>query len=172
MSNAIDFPKYWKKFSTQLRGQLMSLAKNDTLMDSSANLALSSSIGFWDDRHAEGRKWLEQLESEEPERARLIENILVNDMHFENLGEQKEHNQLLKYGIPLGGAVAGFAVSKALGATPAVQVALTAGSAIVGYPIANSTVSSSHENAKNSKIDAYMKQLEKYELSIKNILDI
>ena len=172
MSNAINFPKYWKKFSTQLRGQLMTLAKNDTLMDSSANLALSSSIGFWDDCHAEGKKWLEQLEGEDPERAHLVENILVNDIHFEKTEKKKDYNQLFKYGIPLGGAVAGFAISKAIDATPTIQAALTAGAALVSCPIANSTIATSNDNAKNAKIDAYMQQLEKYELSIKNILGI
>lgn len=171
-SVANDFHKYWRKYASQLRGQLMNQAKNGTLQNATANLVLSGSIAFWDDRHSEGRKWLERLEDEQPEKAQTIQNILLKDMRFQDLEAKKDYSQFLKVGIPIGGAVVGFAISKGTGAALPVQTLLTAGLALVGYPVASNMAAAARDTAEKNAIDAYMHQLEKYKLSVENILNI
>lgn len=172
MSNAIanDFQKYWEKFSAQLRGQLMNQAKNGTLHNTTAKLALSGSVAFWDDRYAEGRKWLDRLEQEQPEKAQLVQDILLKDMGFQDLEEQKDHSPLLKYGIPVGGAIVGFAVSRFLGSTATTQALWTAGVALVSYPAASGMAGAVKDTAVKRTIDAYMDQLDKYRLSVEGVL--
>ena len=165
-----DFKKCWEKFSSQLQGQLITKAKSNTLQTASANLALSDSVSFWDDRYAEGRKWLDGLSVKNAEKAKLIEEILLDDMQFQTLAEQKSNDKLLKYGIPMGGAVMGFVVSKAIGTALPGRAVLMGGMALAGCPLGKGMASASRDGAKKKMIDEYMQQLEKYRLSVERIL--
>lgn len=164
------FQKYWARFTTQLKGMLITQAKNETLSCSVLNLLLADSIEFWDSHHAEGGRWLEQLENENPQKGSLVREVLVNDMKFEDASETVSGNDLIKYVLPVGSALAGFAISHFAGASRAVQALCTVAPAAIAYPVANNMFQTARDQKKKAIIQGYMDQLDKYRLAVESIL--
>lgn len=165
-----EFEKYWKKFTTQLQGQIMTQAQKGVLIHSALNLILADCVGFWDSKYSEGGRWIDKYETEYPEKADMIRDILLNDMKFTDEGEQSSNYKALKYIVPAGTAVAGFAVSGLRNAGMLARAACTIVPAAVAYPIATNIVNMKAGDAKEKMIQAYMRQLDKYKLSIESIL--
>lgn len=165
-----EFEKYWKKFTTQLQGQIMQQAQKGMLIHSSLNLILADCAGFWDSRHSEGGRWLDRYEAEYPEKADMIRNILLKDMRFTGEEENSSKYGALKYIIPAGSAVAGFAVSGGFGASNLVRAACTIVPAAVAYPVMTNIMKMKAEDGKKELIRAYMNQLDKYKRNIESIL--
>lgn len=165
-----EFQKYWKKFVTQLQGQIMTQAKKGMLIHSSMNLILADCVGFWDSTHSEGGRWLNRYEAEYPEKAGIIRDILLKDMKFAGEEENSSKYEVLKYIIPMGGAVAGFAISGGIGVSNLVRAACTVVPAAVAYPVTVNIMKMKAEDGKKELIQAYMNQLGKYKRSIEIIL--
>lgn len=165
-----NFRKNWDKFMDRLQGQLIIQAKNGILALVPSNLVLSECTGFWDSRHSEGGRWLEQYEKEFPEKAGMIRNILLKDMKFEELPIKRGNHGFLKYVIPAGSAAAGFAISKAVGAGAIVQAVCTAAPAAVAYPVTNNMLHTIDDSKKKEMIQSYLAQLSKYKAGIESIL--
>lgn len=165
-----EFEKCWKKFVTQLQGQIMMQAKKGMLIHSSLNLILADCAGFWDSRHSEGGRWLDKYEAEYPKKAGMVRDILLKDMKFTGEEGNSSKYGALKYIVPVGSAVAGFAVSGGIGACNLVRAACTVVPAAVAYPVTVNIMKMKAEDGKKELIRAYMKQLDKYKLSIESIL--
>lgn len=168
--NYENFQKCWEKFKNQVQGQMMMQAKKDMFTFASLNLILKSSVDFWDSRYSEGGRWLDGLEKEHPEQAGLIRNILLNDMKFTEASTEESKGGVLKYVVPAGTAVAGFAMSKAAGFNKTIQALCTVAPAVASYPITNNIMNTMEDNRKMEKIQAYIGQLDKYKQSIESIL--
>lgn len=165
-----EFEKCWKKFATRLQGQIMMQVKKGMLIHSSLNLILADCAGFWDSRHSEGGRWLDKYEAEYPEKAGIVRDILLKDMKFTGEEGNPSRYGALKYIVPVGSAVAGFAVSGGIGASGLVRAACTVVPAAVAYPVTLNIMKMKAEDGKKELIRAYMNQLDKYKLSIESIL--
>lgn len=165
-----EFEKNWEKFTTQLQGQIMTQAQKGVLVHSVLNLILADCVGFWDSKYSEGGRWLDRYETEYPKKADMIRDIFLNDMKFTDEGEKSSDLEALKYIVPVGTAIAGFAVSGFGKAGMLARAACTVVPAAVAYPIATNIVNIKSDDAKENLIQAYMKQLDKYKLSIESIL--
>lgn len=164
------FKKNWDKFFTRLHGQLITQAKNGVFTLASSNLILADCIGFWDSRHSEGGRWLEEFEREYPNKAETVRNILLNDMRFEEGAADDSRQEYLKYILPAGSAAAGFAISRIAGANMAVQAVCTVAPAAVAYPVASNFLHAADDNRKKKMIQDCLSQLDKYRVSIESIL--
>lgn len=165
-----EFEKYWKKFATQLQGQIMTQAQKGMLIHSALNLILADCAGFWDSKYSEGGRWLDKYETEHPKKAGMIRDILLNDMRFTDEGEKSSNYKALKYIIPVGTAIAGYAVSGFGKRDALVRAACTILPAAVAYPITTNIVGMKADDEKEKLIQAYMKQLDKYKRSVESIL--
>lgn len=165
-----DFKKNWDKFIVRLQGQLITQAKNGVFTPASSNLILADSIGFWDSRHSEGGRWLDGFEKEYPQKAEMVRNVLLNDMKFVENSADASKQDYLRYIIPMGSAAAGFTISKIAGANAIVQAVCTIAPAVVAYPVASNVLHAADNNRKKEMIQNYLSQLDKYRISIENIL--
>lgn len=172
MENAYHdgFKKNWDKFVSRLQGQLITQARNGVFTPASSNLILADCIGFWDSRHSEGGRWLEEFEKEYPQKAEMVRNILLDDMKFEENSADDSKQEYLKYIIPVGSAAAGFAISKIAGANAIVQAVCTIAPAAAAYPVASNILHAADDNRKKEMIRNYLSQLDKYRVSIESIL--
>lgn len=164
------FQACWTKFSTRLKGEMMMQAKNKTFTYPVLNLLLAESTGFWDSQYSEGGRWLKQYEKEEPGKADMIRDILVKDMKFTEVPEAASRNDFLKYALPAGSAVAGFAISRIFSASKLIQAICTIATAAAAYPIAGNILDKSQNNKRQELIQAYMSQLDKYKISVESIM--
>ncbi len=165
-----EFEKYWKKFITQLQGQIMTQAQQGILIHSALNLTLADCVGFWDSKYSEGGRWLDKYEAQYPKKADMIRDILLKDMRFTDEGEYTSKYNALRYLIPAGSAAAGFAISGFSEAGMLARAACTILPAAVAYPITTNILNMKADDEKKELIQAYMKQLDKYKLSIERIL--
>lgn len=184
----MDFQKYWDKFEVRLRGQLIQLSQKGILTDSSAELALSSCLEFWEGQYSEGKRWIDKLSDESVEKAESVRSILINDMCFESkIQEEKRNDQsqkvknviekaknkeiLLKYGIAVGGGLSGLVLSNICGASVPVKAIVTTGAVLLTYPLASNAVSSSNNSFQKEMIEELIGKLNKYKLSVESVLN-
>lgn len=165
-----EFEKYWKKFATQLQGQLMTQAQKGILVHSAFNLTLADCAGFWDSKYSEGGRWLDQYKAGHPEEADMIRDILLKDMQFTDEGKYSSKYGALRYLIPAGSAAAGFIISGISRAGTLARAASTIVPAAVAYPVTANIVNMKADDAKKELIQAYMKQLDKYKRSVESVL--
>lgn len=165
-----EFEKYWKKFATQLQGQIMTQAQKGVLIHSALNLILADCVGFWDSKYSEGGRWIDKYETEYPKNAEMIRDILLRDMKFTDEGKESFDHKVLKYIVPVGTAAVGFAISGFSKASMFARAVWTVVPAAAAYPIATNIVNMKADDAKEKLIQAYMDQLDKYKQSIESIL--
>lgn len=165
-----DFEKNWKKFVTRLQGQLLTQVKKGVFNMATFNLILDDCVGFWDSKHTEGGRWLDNYEKEYPQKAELIRDILLKDMKFEEGSVNSSQQGYLKYAIPAGSAAAGLIVSKLAGASPLIQAACTIVPAVLAYPVSNGIAEAADESRKKEVIRSCIEQLDKYKAGISSIL--
>ncbi len=164
------FEKYWKDFSDRLQGQMMTQANKGVFTFASLNLILSDCVGSWDSKYSGGGRWLDEYEKKYPQKAQMIRNILLNDMKFTEDSEGDTKNDYLKYIVPLGSAAVGLGISRGVGASNLVQAICTISPAVVAYPVTNNILDSTKDQKMKARISNYMRQLDKYRLSIESIL--
>lgn len=164
------FLKNWEKFQVRLRGQIMMQADKGVFTYESLNLLLADCAGFWDSPHSEGGRWLIELEKAYPKKAELVRTVLFKDMKFSEETNGGGKNSILQYAVPVGTAVAGCALSRAMGASDTVQAVCTLVPGAAAIPLAKNIVQSSDKNKKKEATDSYLKQLEKYRLSAESVL--
>lgn len=165
-----SFLKNWDKFRVRLQGQIMIQVKKGVFTYTSLNLVLADCVEFWDSHYSEGGRWLMELEKAFPEKAELVKKILLKDMKFSEESDVASKNNILQYAVPVGSAVVGFSISRALGASNIVQAVCTLTPAAVALPLTKNIVNSVDENKKKEMIDSYLSQLEKYRLSVESVV--
>ncbi len=165
-----NFEKYWNKFITQIRGQMMNQVKQGIFTYSSLNLILAGCVGFWEFRDSEGGRWLDGYEKEHPKQAELIRKILLEDMKFTEEPISISKNNYMKYAAVAGGAAVGLLASKMTGAGNVASTVLTIAPAVAAYPIAGNIADSLTARKADEMMAAYVRQLDKYRLSVESIL--
>ncbi len=165
-----QFQRNWEHFITILQSDLKQSSQDQKVNYNMAKIALSIHSEYWDTKEKDGGRWIYELEKENPEEANLIRNILLKDMRFSEEVSSDSLNASLKFIVPIGSAVTGFALSKAFGANNVVRIISTIVPAAVAYPITNNMIDVHGENQKEETIQSYLSQLDKYKLSIESVL--
>lgn len=165
-----DFMKNWNKFRSRLQGKMMLQADKGVFTLSMLNLVLAECVEFWDSRHFEGGRWLDELEKALPEKADMVRTILLKDMRFAEESDGSTQNNFLQYAVPAGSAIVGFSLAKVMGTTEVIQAVCTIVPAAVAFPLTKNIIRAVDSNKKKEMIKNYLAQLEKYRLSIENIL--
>lgn len=164
------FEKNWDKFRSRLQGKIMVQINKGVFNLPSLNLALADCIEFWDSRHSEGGRWLDELEKALPDKANMVREILLKDMRFAEESDGGTQNNFLQYAVPAGSAIVGFSLAKVMGATEVIRAVCTIVPAAVAFPLTKNIISMADCNKKKEMIKNYLAQLEKYRLSIESIL--
>ena len=171
MQEKETFEKNWQKFITRIRGQMMSQMKNGFFSYGTLDLILADSLGFWESKDFEGARWLDEFERSHPDKAQRVRAILLEDMRFTEEPLEKPKGKVLSYAVPVGSAVAGLLAARAAGAGKAVQIAGALVPAVVTASVTDSAVRATADKKEKEWIDLYLRQLDKYRLSVESILD-
>ncbi len=167
-----EFETQWKRFLDKLKGRLLEESQRINLAYPMAKLILNETALCWENEYDICGRWLKEYAQKEPEKAKLIITVLTKDICFtepEEIGSDSNTN-LINIAIPAAGAAAGFGVSSLLHVGTAAKTLSTVIPAAVLYPIARTVSEGCEADHKDSQIDAYMLQLEKYENDVVRIL--
>ncbi len=164
------FESLWTDFIALVKGKLISTAAKQKLSTPLANLILSDAVSSWNSEYEINGKWLSNLKGVDPKKAELVGEILLNDIHFDEIATKKELSTYYNYAIPAVGACAGCAISIYLGYGKLVQAASTIIPAVLLYPAVNTFRNRMNETNKDKCIEGYIAQLEKYKSSVVSVL--
>jgi hypothetical protein len=164
------FESLWTNFIALVKGKLISTAAKQKLSTPLANLILSDAASSWNSDYEINGKWLSNLKGTDNKKAELVCEVLLNDMHFDEIDIKEELPTYYNYVIPAVGAFAGCAISIYLGYGKIVQAASTIIPAVLLYPAVNTFRNKMKETNKDYCIESYIAQLEKYKNSILSIL--
>lgn len=164
------FESLWTDFIARVRGKLISTAAKQKLSTPLANLILSYAATSWNSDYEINGKWLSNLKEADPKKAELVNEVLLSDMHFDEMDTKGELPTYYNYVIPAVGACAGCAISMYLDYGKIVQAASTIIPAVLLYPAVNTFRNRMYEANKDKCIEDYIAQLEKYRNSVISIL--
>lgn len=164
------FESLWTDFIALVKGKLISTAAKQTLTTPLANLILSDAASSWSSEYEINGKWLCNLKEVDPYKAKLVEDILLNDIHFDETDTKGEVPSYYDYVIPAVGACAGCAISMYLDYGKLVQAASTVIPAVLLYPATKIFRNRMNETNKAKCIEGYIAQLEKYRNSVVSVL--
>lgn len=164
------FESLWADFIALVKGKLISTANKQKLSTPLANLILSDAASSWNSDYEINGKWLSNLKGVDPKKAEVVEDILLNDIHFDEIETKGESPSYYNYVIPAVGACAGCAISMYLGYGKLVQIASTIIPAVLLYPAVKTFRNRMNETNKDKCIEGYMAQLEKYKNSVVSVL--
>lgn len=164
------FDSLWSDFIALVKGKLINTANEQKLSIPLANLILSDSASIWFSDYEINGKWLSSFAEREPQKAELIQDILMNDMKFINIEMKKELSDGIYYLIPAIGAIAGLGISYFSGASKIVQAISTIAPAVLLYPAVKKYGKQKEESNKEKNLAALIQQLNKYYNGIMSIL--
>lgn len=164
------FESLWGDFIALVKGKLISTAAKQKLSTPLANLILSDATSSWNSEYDINGKWLSDLKKTNPKEAELVREILLDDIHFEEMDVKGELPLYYNYVIPAVGACAGCAISMYLGYGKLIQAASTVIPAALLYPAVNTFRNRMKETNKDKCIEGYIAQLEKYKNSVISVL--
>lgn len=161
-----QFDKHWNTFATKLHGQIKKRSEKGLPSHSQLNVILKDCALDWTSNETTCGRWLMTLAKESPEKAKLIGQILLEDMQFKELSAVPGISPVMKTAVPAAGAVAGLVISYFAGAGSAVQIA----SAVVPAVVLGSVMKSAAKDNAGKGVQAYLEQLTLYYSSILSIL--
>lgn len=164
------FESLWTDFIALVKGKLISIVAKQKLSTPLANLILSDAASSWNSDYEISGKWLSSLKGIAPPKAELVGEVLLKDMHFEEMDIKGELPTYYNYVIPAVGACAGYAISMYLDYGKLVQAASTIIPAVLLYPAVTTFRNRMNESNIDKCIEGYIAQLEKYKNSVISVL--
>lgn len=171
LNNTAGFEKCWIKFTKQLKGKLINQKEKQNFTYSALKLILADAVTVWESKYDECGRWLIDYTKENPEKGELIKQVLLEDIKFTEIKEKKDSSRGVAIAVSAASAAIGFGISTVLNATNIVTAAATMLPAIAAYPAVTATGSAVKAKKEELNIDAYMNQLEKFRLSIVNVIE-
>lgn len=164
------FESLWADFITLVEGKLISAAAKQKLSTPLANLILSDAASSWNSDYEINGRWLSSLKEINPSKAELVVEVLLKNMHFDEMDTKGEIPAYIIYVIPTVGACVGCAVSMYLGCGKIVQAVSTILPPALLYPAVITFRNRINEIRKDKCIEGYIAQLEKYKNSVMSVL--
>ena len=84
------FESLWGDFIALVKGKLISTAAKQKLSTPLANLILSDAASSWNSEYDINGKWLSDLKKTNPKEAEMVREILLDDIHFEEMDVKGE----------------------------------------------------------------------------------
>lgn len=165
-----DFNTIWQDFADAFKGALINESRKHKLTYPAVQLIFSEQVASWTSEYEAPGRWLIELSNREPEKGALVRDILLRDMHIEDLGEEGSRSRIWEYAVPLAAAGAGFGAARFLGLNALWTTCAAVAPAVVLYPVMKRTVGSADTRRDSSQIEDYVRQLDKYRNSVESAL--
>ena len=166
-----EFNKLWEDFMVKLNGQIMKRSAEKMPSCKQMNMILEDCVLDWVSQETVCGRWFLQFEAENAKEARLVREILLEDMHFQECESQRELPSAAKIVVPAVGAVAGLAVSRALHAGTVIQAASAIVPAVALSPVMMQVEAQLRSNNTQKLTEEYLQQMDVYYRSILSVLE-
>lgn len=165
----IGFEKNWDRFLTHLTAQIHKRSAKQLPGVNILNMILRDCALDWASPETPYGRWLMGYAAQEPEKAALIRQILMEDMQLKPV-RVKNGAALCQTCIPTASAAAGFTASRLLDTSITVQAISTVSAAAVSVPFVLLAGKKLRKRSQEKALQMYLSQLELYHLSIQSIL--
>jgi len=166
-----EFEVSWKRFETNLRGKLMAKVKEQKLTVGLANLLLKDASANWFSMYQLEGKNLINYTKEKPDKGKIINDILKNDMKFNEEIKSSDIAPGFKMLIAVVLGCAGMLIAFIMHATLLQKAASFAVPAILGYLLISSVEKNVNGDAEGKVVDQYIAQLDKFKKSIVSVIE-
>jgi len=162
----IKFQELWDDFVSSFKGRLITESSKQELSFAIAKLSLAEVVSTWSSEYTINGRWLYKLIQEEPEKGKLVKEILTRDISLMEVKSAYSNSDRIKYIIPLGAGAIGYGVAHlaelaTLGTACATLIPMA-----VAYPLATTHLSNKKNQQKESVINSYVNQLNKYKEAV------
>lgn len=164
-----QFDTQWERFLTTLEGKIISHSANHPITCPHLNILLREARLCWESDYETAGRWLKKVKAQYPEQGKLIHQILLRDMIFQEIPEKAGSSELWNLLIPVAGAITGLTVSSLLHASTLVRVLSTVAPAGLLYGAMK--VANPKAAQKQRLTEDYFAQLETYRQSVCSILE-
>lgn len=165
-----EFEQNWKDFLTHLKARLEKRCRTGFPNCEQLNLLLQDCVTDWESAETVCGRWLSRYASTDPDGARLIRQILTQDMRFQSVEKKGGIPQSVQIAVPAAGFAAGLLISHLLQASPLVQAASAVVPAAILLPSMRAADDQLREAQRHELIDSCLEQLRVYHERIARIL--
>ncbi len=158
----IKFQELWDDFVSSFKGLLITESSKQELSFAIAKLSLTEVVSTWSSEYTINGRWLYKLIQEEPEKGKLVKEILTKDISLTEVKLEYSSPDSLKYIIPLGVGVIGYGVAHIAELATLGTVCTTLIPIAIAYPLTTTHLSNKKDKQNERIISDYVNQLNKY----------
>lgn len=176
-----EFLSNWEKFTAKLKGRILAMSTQKELTFQVLSETIDYERDFWTSRYEEGGRWIERFSKQNPEKGDIVRSILTHDLHFSGRVNPTSNIGMIRILRILIGIVVGFLLiklspdswimkSEAFQNFQRLMPYVSAGcGGIVFYFMGLQFDTSLSTKCRRELIEAYMRQLDKFKLSVEMV---
>ena len=171
MNSKESFERCWRKFLNNVKGKMLTQKEKKNFSYPVIKLILGEAVTDWENKYDECGRWLLDYCKDNPQKGAIIQQIIFQDMKFTEIPPKKDYTKVVGLTSSVAAAAIGFGVSSFLDASTAVTAAATLIPAAATFPAVN--VAGGMVKTKNEAdvFNEYINQLDKFRLSIVNVIE-
>lgn len=162
----VKFQELWNDFVASFKGILITESKKQNLTFPIAKLALSNAVSTWSSEYTINGRWLYELLRDEPEKGKLVKEILTKDISLTEVTPEGSPANNLKYIIPVGAGALGYGVARIAELATIGTLCSTLIPMVVAYPLTATYLSNRKSREQERIIGNYVMQLNKYKEAV------
>lgn len=169
-TQTIKFQELWDDFVSSFKGLLITESQKQEISFAIAKLSLIEVVSTWSSEYTVNGRWLRKLIQEEPEKGKLVQEILTKDISLTEIKLEQSRSNGLKYIIPLGAGAIGCGIAYMTKLATIGTACATLIPIAVAYPLTTAYLLNRKDIEKERIINNYVSQLNKYKESVISIL--
>jgi len=165
------FEKYWDEFIQIFRNKVKQ-SRAQPLTHPLLKLMLSEIQTSWNTNLEDNGRWLHAYTEKNPEKGKIIQKILLEDMHFDMEEKPKNYMGMVSGLAPFIGVAAGFGMVRLFHTAQLwKQIISLVTPAAVAYPTARKISDDISNRNELQWLEKYIFQLDKYKSSVISVLN-
>lgn len=162
----VKFQELWNDFISSFKGSLITEANKQELSLGLVKIILSDAVSTWSSEYTINGRWLYKLMQDEPEKGKLVKEIITKDISLSEVKPESTNPENLKYIIPIGAGAIGYGAAYMAGLATVGTACSTLIPMAVAYPLAKTHISNKKSKEKERMINSYVDQLNKYKEAV------
>ncbi len=166
-----EFELLWKDFIVLIKGNMMRKSGKQPIPYSVARLIVNEHKGDWGVSDNRFGRWLRDYLKDEPDKGKLVAEILEDDMCIKEITEKKDNLRIFGVAVPVVSGAVGLGVTTFFNLNKYIRTTSAIVPLVVGAVSMKSIIKNKKESHAKALIDAYISQLDKYKKSVLSILE-
>lgn len=166
----VKFQELWNDFISSFKGSLITESNKQELSLGIVKIILSDAVSTWSSEYTINGRWLCKLIQDEPEKGKLVKEIITKDISLSEVKPEFSNPENLKYLIPIGAGAIGYGAAYISGLATVGTACSTIIPIAVAYPLTITHISNKKNKEKERIINSYVNQLNKYKEAVMSAL--